>query len=618
MTIGCSSEKPSARVRCGFTHPLGSQAKVLLTSVFGPFAQDDEYGSRKINPMELWHNQVTRVQGPFSLRMFNRSWGLMFIQANVEAPCVLLDFPILDRFIAEIRENHYDVVGISAIPPNLLKVETMCKLVRRHLPDATIVVGGHVAGIPNLEERVDADFIVRGEGVRWFRRFLGEDPDRPIRHPQIDTGIGTRVLGNNQPMEPTATLVPSVGCPLGCNFCSTSALFGGKGKYISFYETGDELFEIMCKLEASMGVQSFFVMDENFLLHRKRALGLLKLMETHDKAWSLQVFSSAKVIRTYTIDQLVSIGLSWVWMGLEGKNSGYSKLDGVDTFELVRQLQSHGVRVLGSTIIGLEHDTPEDIEGVIDYAVRHDADFHQFMLYSPSPGTPFYHDLEDRGLLKDEEEFPWADWHGQRAFSWRHPHIKDGQETEFIVRAFSRDFEVNGPSVLRAMRTMLSGWKRYKDHPEPRIRRRFTREVKSLRKLGAAVVAATKEYYRDNPPLHAKMSKLLDDVCDQFGARARRVAEVAGPYVLEAIRAEEKKLAEGWTYEPPTFYDLNDACRRRFGEDHPQAAPCRYVTCGTGEPILGSRARVQDSRACDGRSVGAAQHDGHGLTDPGS
>ena len=58
-------------------HPLGSQAKVLLTSVFGPYAQDDEYGSRVINPMELYHNQVTRVEGPFSLRIFHRSWGLM-------------------------------------------------------------------------------------------------------------------------------------------------------------------------------------------------------------------------------------------------------------------------------------------------------------------------------------------------------------------------------------------------------------------------------------------------------------------------------------------------------------------------------------------------------------
>jgi hypothetical protein len=46
-----------------FPHPLSSKARILLTSVFGPYAQDDEYGSRRINPMELYHNQVTRVQG---------------------------------------------------------------------------------------------------------------------------------------------------------------------------------------------------------------------------------------------------------------------------------------------------------------------------------------------------------------------------------------------------------------------------------------------------------------------------------------------------------------------------------------------------------------------------
>ena len=64
-------------------HPLGTNARVLLTSIFGPYAQDDEYGSRAINPMELYHNQVTRLQGPFSLRMFHRSCGLKLIQANI-------------------------------------------------------------------------------------------------------------------------------------------------------------------------------------------------------------------------------------------------------------------------------------------------------------------------------------------------------------------------------------------------------------------------------------------------------------------------------------------------------------------------------------------------------
>ena len=86
-------ENQPARQQPDAVHPAGSKARVLLTSVFGPYAQDDEYGSRTLNPMELYHNQVTRMQGPFSLRMFHRSWGLMLIQANIEAPCTLLDFP---------------------------------------------------------------------------------------------------------------------------------------------------------------------------------------------------------------------------------------------------------------------------------------------------------------------------------------------------------------------------------------------------------------------------------------------------------------------------------------------------------------------------------------------
>ena len=80
------------------THPKGSRARILLSSVFGPYAQDDEFGSRSINPMELYHNQVTRAQGSFSLRMFHRSWGIMLIQANISAPCTVPDFPTRKTF----------------------------------------------------------------------------------------------------------------------------------------------------------------------------------------------------------------------------------------------------------------------------------------------------------------------------------------------------------------------------------------------------------------------------------------------------------------------------------------------------------------------------------------
>ena len=542
------------------THPLGSRARVLLTSVFGPYAQDDEYGSRKINPMELYHNQVTRVQGPFSLRMFHRSWGIMLIQVNIVAPCVLLDFPDLQRFVAEITTNEYDIVGISAIIPNVEKVRKMCELVREHLPNAALVVGGHVANLPDLDRRIDADHIVRGEGVRWMRRFLGEDETRPIKHPRIVSGFGARILGVYQSEkrgEVAATLIPSVGCPMGCNFCATSSMFGGKGKCVHFYETGDELFEVMCDLERDLHVRSFFVMDENFLMHRKRALRLLELMSEHDKSWALYIFSSANVLRSYKLEQLVGLGIFWVWMGLEGKDSQYAKLNSIDTRELVRTLQSHGIRVLGSSIIGLEEHTPENIDAAIDYAVSHDTDFHQFALYTAIPGTPLHAERLAAGTLVDEDECPLADTHGEYRFNHRHAHIAPGQETEFLLRAFRRDFEVNGPSLIRLTRTMLRGWQRYKNHPERRIRERYAWDNRGLATTHAGVLWAARHWYRDDPALSAKISQLLNDIYGEFGLKARLAAPLIGRFLRFRMAREDRRLRQGWTYEPPTFLETN-------------------------------------------------------------
>ncbi|MBN1827955.1 MAG: cobalamin-dependent protein [Deltaproteobacteria bacterium] len=545
-------------------HSKGTRARVLLSGVFGPYAQDDEYGSRTINPMELYHNQVTRVQGPFSLRMFHRSFGLMMIQSNIDAPCTLIDFPTLDRFIEELRTNSYDIVGISSIIPNIGKVRKMCELVRRCQPRATIVVGGHVANVENIHDMIDADYVCKGEGIRWFRRYLGQDVDAPIRHPMVHSGFGARILGIKLPLRPgntAAMLIPSVGCPVGCNFCSTSALFGGKGKFFNFYETGDDLFDVMCRIEKKLKVRSFFVMDENFLVHRKRALRLLELMEQHGKSWALFIFSSAGVLQSYRIDQLVGLGVSWVWMGLEGEESGYEKLRGIDTKSLVKELQSHGIRVLGSSIIGLETHRPENIDDVIDYAVSHDTDFHQFMLYTPIPGTPLYEQHKKAGTLIPQTDMPPADTHGQYRFNYRHKHIADNREEQYILEAFQRDFEINGPSVARLTATFLKGWQRYKDHPNKRIRDRFVWEVRPLRTMYAGAVWAMKKWYGRDARMEQKMDALLRDLYETFGLITRILAPLIGAYVYRSLKREAELLAGGWTHEPETLYEKNESAR---------------------------------------------------------
>jgi len=542
--------------------------------VFGPYAQNDEFGSSRINPMELYHNQVTRTQGPFSLRMFHRSWGIMMIQCNISAPCNLLDFPTRERFIRELTNNTYDIIGISSILVNVLKVKEMCRLIRKHQPHAQIIIGGHIANLPDLSGRIDADHIVQGEGVEWFRAYLGEDTDQPYKHPVVLSPVNTRTMGvkvSDKPGEAAATVIPSVGCPMGCNFCSTSAMFGGKGKSRTFYESGDEMFQVLLGLEEKINAHSFFVMDENFLINRRRALQLLQLMEQHDKSWSFYLFASANVLGKYSMDELLRIGVSWVWMGLEGDDSDYGKLKGIDTRELVHDLQENGVRVLGSSIIGFENHTPDNIDDVIDHAVTYNTDFHQFMLYTPLPGTPLHRDMSNKNLVMDDSEVGLPDIHGQLKFNFRHPHIKNGAETEMLLRAFDRDFEVNGPSIVRIARTTLRGWQRHKSHPDRRIKRRFEWESRELATTWTAVVAATCRFYHSNETLYPELKALLNELIAEGGLKARLSSWLGGRYLYRTLKQEIKRIQRGETVEPPTFFETN-------AQNHPSIPSCGYIT----------------------------------------
>jgi len=303
-------------------------------------------------------------------------------------------------------------------------------------------------------------------------------------------------------------------------------------------------------------------------------------MEEHKKSWSLYVFSSARVLQSYTIEQLVGLGLSWLWMGMEGESSQYRKLKDVDTHELVKTLQSHGVRVLGSSIIGMENHSPENIEEVIAYAVSHNTDFHQFMLYSPNSGTPLYEAHKNDGTLLPESEFPAADTHGQYRFAFRHKHIRDGQEGEFLLNAFRRDFETNGPSLARLISTMLKGWQRYKDHPDARIRKRFERESEPLRTTYAGAVWAMKQWYRKDERISGKLESLLEEIYKTFGKKTKMLAPLIGVYLYVKMKKEDRRLAQGWTYEPPCFYEKNAAAMAE--SDAPESA--KRAGSGGGVP----------------------------------
>jgi hypothetical protein len=86
--------------------------------------------------------------------------------------------------------------------------------------------------------------------------------------------------------------------------------------------------------------------------------------------------------------------------------------------------------------------------------------------------------------------------------------------------------------------------------------------------------------------LCAKMDALLKDLHDEFGLKSRFYSAVGGRYVYWKMRREERRLARGWTYEPPTFYERNEAVEPLAFPGGLPPALCRPVICRAVPPPI--------------------------------
>jgi radical SAM superfamily enzyme YgiQ (UPF0313 family) len=276
-------------------------------------------------------------------------------------------------------------------------------------------------------------------------------------------------------------------------------------------------------------------------------------MREGHKAWSLYVFSSANAIRQYEMRQLVELGVEWIWLGLESATNDYVKLSGADTLALTHDLQSHGICVLGSTIVGLEHHTPENIWDDLDRAISHDTVFHQFMLYTPMPGTPLHAQVASEGRMRDDVNL--ADIHGQAGFNFHHPAISREQSKTLLDAAFRTDYERNGPSLYRLMRTMFARYRLYGHDADARVRARIARGATQLSGGYAAALWAMERYLRrHNPAISARIAALRHDIHRTLGLQSRIAAALGGPLLYWSARREGRR-PRGSVLEPRTFVE---------------------------------------------------------------
>ncbi len=319
-----------------------------------------QYGDAASVGYELLHRQVTRAQGIFSPRTVNVHFGLDYIAENLDTPAVVLQYPSKRELIEELKQG-YDYVGITFIMAVMHKMKETVALIRQYAPNSRIVLGGYGTVLKDDVLKPYADFICREEGVGYFRRLLGEpEIQMPYKHPLIVSWLkvfGWKVSG-------TGKIFAGLGCPNGCDFCCTSHFFSRK--HIKLLPTGRDIYNVVERyFDLDPGLV-FLILDEDFLLNKKRALEFRECVLAGGRKPSIFAFSSIKAISQFTVEEILEMGIDGFWIGYEGTRSNYAKQQGRPVDEILTEFREHGITVLTSMIVGFDYQTPEIVAQELD------------------------------------------------------------------------------------------------------------------------------------------------------------------------------------------------------------------------------------------------------------
>ena len=451
--------------------------KVLLTSVCRPLGE--AYGDSPSVGYELLHGQVTRAQGMFSPRSLHTQFSLEYIAINLDAPTTVLQYPSREQLIRELKKG-YDYVGIAFIMATFHIMEEMVELIRKHSPGTEIILGSYGTVLSDEVLKQYGDHICREEGVAFMRRLLGEPEIQiPYTHPTVINPM--KIFGKK--VSQSGMVFAGLGCANGCDFCCTSHFF--KRRHIRLLPSGKDIYNAVRRYHEIDPEMSIMIMDEDFLLNKRRAMEFRDCVVEGEKAISVFCFASVRALSRYTVTEVMEMGIDGMWIGYEGTRSGFDKQTGRPVAEVFTEFREHGITILASMILGFPYQTPEIMQEELDGLLSLTPAFAQFLIYGPVPGTPFFKHVMENNLFHGYVKEKPKEYYRRATgfFSVVKHEQMTAAEIESIQRnCFDEDFRRLGPSIYRVVETWLNGYLKWKDSDILVMRKKAQYFAKRLRR----------------------------------------------------------------------------------------------------------------------------------------
>jgi len=382
-----------------------------------------------------------------------KEWEVRFIDENLH-PAKKADYQWADVVI---------VSGMHIQKPQINQINQLA-----HQAGKITVLGGpSVSGCP--EYYPDFDILHLGE--------LGDASDRMIeyldqnheRPPQQIRFITKERLPLTEFPTPAYHLVNlnhyflanvqfSSGCPYRCEFCDIPELYGRNPRM----KTPEQVVAELDAMRKSGTLGAVYFVDDNFVGDRRATMQLLPHLIDWQKrnGYPLQFACEATLNLAQSPKLLAMMREAYfctVFCGIEtpepealhsiSKDQNLS----MPILEAIKVLNSYGMEVVSGIIIGLDTDTPETADRILEFIRLSQIPMLTINLLHALPRTPLWRRLEAEGRLVFDESMEsnvkFLMPYQQVVEMWRRC-ITEAYKPEFLYQRFAYNMEHTYPNRI--------------------------------------------------------------------------------------------------------------------------------------------------------------------------
>jgi len=396
---------------------------------------------------------------PAAARICTPPLGLAYLSASLKKEGIdarVLDADALGLSVSEtvdeVANSGARVAGVTAMTPTADSAYQLMSALREAV-DFLVIGGAHASALGHEifdDCPVELDAAVIGEAEETFPVFCesilsgrlpspGEIPGVLLPGGHSESVVWPRVedidslplpdrsglpghlyrhplFGN----EMVTTLITSRGCPYRCVFCDKHVC-GKKWRSRSVESVLYEIEGIALKNE----VRSIIIYDDLFTLNRDRTMEICEGIIRRDLRIKWKCEGRVNRVDPEMLSAMKRAGCEMVAYGVETvheKSLQFLKKDITpeQTREAFTMTRKAGIQTLGYFMLGIPGETIEDELETARFAVDLKADYAQFGVLSPFPGTDLYETARERGWIRQ------AKARGPAEIGSRRPLIMDG------------------------------------------------------------------------------------------------------------------------------------------------------------------------------------------------